>query len=224
MITPATSGNGEKDIYLFSGLGADERAFQRLDLSGWNPVFIQWIPPLKKEPLTDYAARLRVQITTPDPVLIGYSFGGIMAIETAKLIKTAQIIIMASVKTRSELPPYFRAGSHLPVHRLIPAWLIKRPAFLFNWLFGARAADDKKLLKAIIRDTDPRFLKWAMDRILSWENQVLHANLIHIHGESDRILPCRYVRPDITISNGSHLMVLNKAAALSRLLKEMIIT
>lgn len=223
MITPATSGSGKKDIYLFSGLGADERAFQNLDLHGFNPVFIRWIPPLSKEAIEEYAKRLIHQIRDPEPVLVGYSFGGIMAIEIGKLLHTKQIIIMASVKTRAELPPYFRAGSHFPVHRLIPAWLIKSPFFFYNWLFGAKAIADKKLLKAIIRDTDPVFLKWAMDRILSWENQTVHDNLIHIHGESDRVLPYRYVRPDIAIANGSHLMVLTKAAELSRILKKVII-
>jgi pimeloyl-ACP methyl ester carboxylesterase len=222
MTGPSTSESGKKTIYLFSGLGADERAFQKLDLSGFEPVFIRWIPPLKNESIESYGARLLLQIPIPNPVLIGYSFGGIMAIEIGKLLTTEQIIIMASVKTRAELPPYFRLMSRFPIHKWLPASLIKRPSFLLNWLFGAKTTEDKKVLKAIIRDTDPIFLKWAMDRIISWQNRTRHTNLTHIHGDSDRVLPYRYVRPDITVSRGSHLMVLNQADELSRILKEIV--
>ena len=58
-------------IYFISGLGADKRVFSFLDLSFCDPVFIEWIPPLKKESLKEYALRLREQIKDESPVIIG---------------------------------------------------------------------------------------------------------------------------------------------------------
>jgi len=39
-----------KAVYIFSGLGADERVLQEIDLSGYQVIFVQWIPPLYQDP------------------------------------------------------------------------------------------------------------------------------------------------------------------------------
>ncbi|MCP9751582.1 alpha/beta hydrolase, partial [Ferruginibacter sp. HRS2-29] len=89
-----------KTIYLFSGLGADERVFKYLKFPGHHIVHIKWITALRNEPLAAYAKRLLEQVSTEHPILIGLSFGGIMAIEVSKLIPTEKVIIIASVKNR----------------------------------------------------------------------------------------------------------------------------
>ena len=67
-----------RKVYVFSGLGADERVFKFLDWGIDNqPIFIKWIEPLKNEPLKDYVLRLSSQIESPNPILVGMSFGGI---------------------------------------------------------------------------------------------------------------------------------------------------
>jgi hypothetical protein len=40
-----------KKVYFISGLGADSRVFSFLDLSYFEPVFLDWLPPQKKESL-----------------------------------------------------------------------------------------------------------------------------------------------------------------------------
>ena len=84
-----------KRIYVFSGLGADERVFKYLDFPGYEPVFIRWLQPTKEEAIEHYSKRLTEQIGTSRPVLIGLSFGGIIAIEVAKVIDTEKIILIA---------------------------------------------------------------------------------------------------------------------------------
>ncbi|HTN45943.1 MAG TPA: alpha/beta hydrolase [Flavipsychrobacter sp.] len=208
-----------KPLYIFSGLGADERIFQRLDFSDSPANFIQWIAPEPDEAIEHYAQRLLAQIKTENPVLIGLSFGGMMAVEVAKLIRTERIILISSAKTKAELPPYFQAGS-FQLHHIIPATFFKSSNPISNWLFGADAPADKKLLKQILKDTDPIFLKWAMDKIASWKNHTVPNNIIHIHGTNDRILPIKYVRCDKTIQNGGHMMVWNRAEELNDLLRK----
>ena len=101
-----------KDIYLLSGLGADHRVLQDLDFSGYNITFIKWIQLIKNESIEDYAKRLTEQIITQNPIIIGLSFGGIMAVEIGKLIDTERIILIASAKTKFEIPFYYSfAGS-----------------------------------------------------------------------------------------------------------------
>ena len=81
-----------KNVYIFSGLGADKRVFQKLDFSYCNATFIEWTAPLRHESFEHYASRILSQIKHENPILIGLSFGGMMAVEVAKLIKTEKEI------------------------------------------------------------------------------------------------------------------------------------
>lgn len=209
-----------KHLYIFSGLGADERVFQKLDFSGFKTVFVKWIVPQDNESIEHYSSRLIEQIATVKPTLIGLSFGGLIAIEVAKQIETEKVILLSSAKTQNEIPFYYRFAGQLRLHKILPLRLLKDSNFITNWFFGAHSTFDKKLLKQILIDTDPTFLKWAIDKVVRWTNKTLPKNIIHIHGTSDRILPLRFVSCDVEIENGGHLMTLNKSDELNMILRE----
>ena len=211
-----------KEIYLFSGLGADYRVFEKLDFSSFNITYINWIIPEKAESIVSYAYRISNQIKTENPILIGLSFGGLVAIEVSKHIKTEKIILLASAKTKLEIPFYYKLAGKLQLHKLIPARIFKSANFLSYWFFGINNKSEKLLLKNILKDTDASFLKWALNEIVNWENIKVEANLIHIHGSSDRILPIKYINVDFKVKNGGHFMTLNKDIELSNLIKNII--
>ena len=209
-----------KELYIISGLGADERVFQNLDFSGFSTTFIKWLPPLDNESIEHYATRLLDQIKTTNPIIIGLSFGGIISVEIAKQIDTEKVILISSAKTKKEIPFYFRLAGQLGLHKLLPTNLLKKSNFITNWFFGTNSSYDKKLLNQILIDTEPIFLKWAIDKIVLWKNQSQIKNIFHIHGSSDRILPFRHVKPNSTIINGGHLMTLNKADELNEVIRK----
>ena len=209
-------------IYIFSGLGADERVFQKLDFTGLTITFIHWIIPQEKETIEDYATRLLSQIKTTKPTLVGLSFGGIMAVEVAKQIDTEKVILIASAKTKTEIPFYYRLAGQLKIHRFLPTTLLKKSNYISNWFFGVSSSFDKELLKTILKETDTTFLTWAIAKIVSWTNQTELKNLKHIHGTADRILPLRFVNCDFKVNNGGHFMTLNKANELTKLIRELV--
>ena len=209
-----------KTLYIFSGLGADERVFQRLDFSGFSTTYIKWIVPQDNETIEHYATRLLDQITTIKPTLIGLSFGGLIAIEIAKQIETEKVVLIASVKTKKEIPFYYRLAGELALHKLLPPVLLKSSNFITNWLFGAISHFEKQLLKQILMDTNPVFLKWAIEKVVKWGNQKETNNLFHIHGTTDRILPLKYVKCNTTIKDGGHFMTLNKADEINTILRQ----
>jgi pimeloyl-ACP methyl ester carboxylesterase len=211
-----------KQIYLLSGLGADKRAFQYLDLSNYDPIYIHWIKPTEKENIEKYANRLLDQITTPRPILVGLSFGGLIAIEMAKLIKTEAVILIASVKSRKEIPFYYRLAGIVNLHKLLPLKLLTKPSALTNWFFGVKTMDDKKLLAEIMRDTDLNFLKWAINQLVKWPSQHNLQNLKHVHGTADRIFPLRFIQADYPIAKGGHFMTVNKFQEVSSILQKLI--
>ncbi|MBI5858459.1 MAG: hypothetical protein HZB42_12515 [Sphingobacteriales bacterium] len=119
-----------KNVYFISGLGADKRAFSLLDLSFCNPVFIEWIKPLKNESLRQYAIRLKEQITDPEPVIVGVSFGGMLATEIAKTGSTRKTIIISSNKTKMEFPKILLTGKYLPLYKWLPSAFLRKSALI----------------------------------------------------------------------------------------------
>ncbi|WMJ74340.1 hypothetical protein RCC89_14365 [Cytophagaceae bacterium ABcell3] len=100
---------------------------------------------------------------------------------------------------------------------------MKKPNIFTNWLFGAETLHDKKILAQILNDTDPAFLTWAMDQIVSWSHTSVSGNITHIHGSKDRLLPIVFNNPDIIIENGGHLMTINQAHKIMQILCNIII-
>ena len=211
-----------KTVYVFSGLGADERVFHKIDFSRYDVHFIKWITPQKKESIESYALRLTAQITVTHPVLIGLSFGGMMAVEVAKHIDTEKIIIISSAKSKNEIPFYFRLAGKIGLSTIIPSKALININVFTNWFFSNRRVEDKKMLSAILHETDPVFLKWAINAIANWQNTTIHQNLHHIHGDADRILPFKFITCHETIKGGAHLMILNRSAEVNELLYKII--
>lgn len=211
-----------KRVYFISGLGADKRAFSFLDLSFCNPIFIEWIKPLKNESLPQYALRLKEQIKDPEAVVVGVSFGGMLATEMAKTDSRIKTIIISSNKIKKEFPKIFLTGKYLPVYKWIPSSLYKKSTLIRKTFLGPKGEKQKKIFQHILNDIDPKFIKWAIHSILHWNNSTIPENIIHIHGTADRLLPYRLVKANYAVNKGTHLMIMNNPEEISRLLKKLI--
>lgn len=206
--------------YLLSGLGADGTVFQYLDFEGVEVEYMEWLSPLPKETLPAYAKRMTQKITTPHPILVGLSFGGMVAMEIAKQIPVKKIILISSAKERKELPWFYRFSAKLKLQKILPYTLIKRTNGFTYWLFGATSAHEKALLKEIFRKTPMTFLKWAINAILTWKNTEIYTHILHIHGDKDRILPYKNVKDTLCITGGGHSMIVNKAHEIAPLINK----
>ncbi len=206
-----------KEVYLLSGLGADKRVFDFVDLSNYKVNYISWIDPGKNESIEDYSFRISKQIFSVRPILIGVSFGGMIAVEVGKHVEIDKIILISSAQSKQHLPYVYRLMGQLKLNKLVPISLFKSVNFLTYWFFGIKDQTEKKLLKSIIEETDSNFLRWAIDKILNWNNIVELNNIISIHGTSDRILPIQ--KPSYRIIRGGHFMIVNKANEVSNILK-----
>lgn len=217
-----------RKAYLFSGLGADERVFGFLKLEFDQKRCIKWASPKTGEGLIDYAKRIveeQFDKEEADPVvLIGVSFGGIVATEVSKLVKTEKLILISSLKTRREIPLTYRVAGFLKLHVLMPATMLKSANFLTYFLFGVKEKAHKQLLKTILKESDSRFLKWAMNEIVNWRNELVSEKTVHIHGTRDWILPFRCVKNVVVVLGGGHLMVITHAGEVSNFIDNPLIS
>jgi len=207
-------------IYQIPGLGADYRVFKNLDYQGIPSTTIEWITPLEKEPLPEYARRLIAQITHPNPIIIGMSLGGIISVEISRLIPASKIIIVSSVRSSKEMPSYYKMLSFFKLHKIITKKLMMNSFGLFYKLFGVEGPSEKNLLKKIISDTDEHFLLWSIDALVKWRGEESPQTIYHIHGDSDLIIPIGSLNPDAVIKKGGHFMILNRASEVSALIKQ----
>jgi pimeloyl-ACP methyl ester carboxylesterase len=125
-------------IYVISGLGVDQRVFSKIDFGSLDITYLDWITPSRNEPLSIYAKRISAKITAEQPILIGLSFGGMLAMEIAKIITVQRVILLASAKGRDELPVLYRLAGRLKLNVFVPNSLLKTHSFLSDYVFGIR--------------------------------------------------------------------------------------
>lgn len=205
-------------VYVFSGLGADQRVFDDIDWKQHEPVFIPWIQPVKNETIESYALRMSTDISEENPVLLGISFGGMMAIEVSKHLKASKIILISSAKTFEEIPWYFKLVGKLRINKIVPAALLKSSNSITHWFFGTKTEKEKNTLRIILKETDPVYVKWAVDAVLNWKNKFVPDNLVHIHGTADRILPIRFLKCCAIVENGRHFMIVSQSEIVNALI------
>lgn len=210
-------------IHFISGLGADKRAFHFLDLSFCEPKFVKWIAPNKNESLKSYALRLFACINDPQAVIVGVSFGGMLATEIAKTYPETKVVVISGCKTYREIPAYLRFWRWVPVYKWMSGKGMKLSGKVVLKILGAKGAAQQQLQMEILQSSNPAFTRWAMDAIVKWDNEVVPPNVIHIHGSADRLLPMKYVKCDHTIAGGEHVMILDKAEEITQFLKRVLI-
>ncbi|MFM9839801.1 MAG: alpha/beta hydrolase [Cyclobacteriaceae bacterium] len=209
-------------IYFISGLGADERAFQKLSLpTNWTIKHLKWIDVAPNETLKSYVLKFSKLIDASEEFsLVGLSFGGIMATELNKILQPKTTILISSISTKYELPVLYRLVSFLRLNKLVPTVLLNKAFPFTHWYFGTKTKEEKILLEKIIHDTPPLFLKWAINEILHWKNTERPTNVFHIHGTKDRIFPISNLKIDFKFKEGGHFMVYSKADEISKILIE----
>lgn len=211
-------------VYFISGLGADSRVFHHIRLpEGYEAEFITWIQPRRNEPLHDYAMRLAGNIDRSKPfVLVGLSLGGMLATEIARNLNADLTILISSIPCAGHLPSYYRIAAKMRLHKLVPIGVLKSGSFLKRF-FTKELSEDKQLIRQLIKETDPAFIRWALQAIVEWRGEIFQGRYVHIHGSGDEILPVRYTRPTHVIQKASHMMILTHAAEINRILREVLI-
>ncbi len=212
-----------KHIYLISGLGADERVFQNLEFpEGYETHFLPWIKPLSHdESIEEYAARMARRILHPNPVMLGLSFGGMMSIEIARQQPVEKVILLSSIKHKQELPPYYNKLAKRLLRSLPDRLVFGQRQFIVRLFMQTSTEQERQLLHDYLynQNKDLFYMRWALNAVLSWQNEWVPPSLIHIHGSNDRPFPRRFVQPTHTIIKGGHFMVMNRAREINRILE-----
>jgi pimeloyl-ACP methyl ester carboxylesterase len=207
-----------KNIYCISGLGADYRLFCNLEVEGYHFVTLPWADFDNSDDMSTYAEKMYRMIPEPEPIILGLSFGGMLTTEICKIHEVRQAFVVSSAKTRAELgyqiPSWFVHGTT----SVLPLASFNTPFWFALDRLGAQTDEEKKLLRQVMSDANPKFVKWCIKTLLSWTNTEVPAGIIHIHGTKDRVIPGSKVNANHWIKDGSHIMIYNRAAEINKLI------
>ena len=210
-------------IYFVPGLGANISIFENLQLPEdlFELHYLDWlIPESLNESIEHYAQRMCDRIQHEHPVLIGVSFGGVMVQEMSKLIETRKTIIISSVKSNKEFPKRLRLAKATKAYKLFPTKTVSNIASYEKYAFSGFTKKRVELYKKYMSMNDALYLPWAIHNVLHWRQKYSLDNILHIHGNADGVFPIKHIKNCIYIDGGTHVMILNKAKKISKVLIE----
>lgn len=213
-------------IYFLPGLAANASIFKniKLDIDRFEIHFLEWMIPYKEESISEYALRFCSKVKHENAVLIGVSFGGIIAQEMNLVHDFKKIIIISSVKTRYELPLHLQLAGKTKVYKLLPTSLFAQNIDLLSkYAFGKPVVKHLDLYKQYLSITDKVYLDWAVKQVVSWNQEKSAPNLVHIHGDKDIIFPIDKIQNCVVVEGGTHIMILNKFKWLNKNLPNLIL-
>lgn len=211
-------------VYCIPGLGLSPEIFKHLRLEVEAVHYLSWLPPEYKESLESYVQRM-AQGIAPHPkrlVLIGHSFGGVIAQELSKILEVEHIILISSVKAKKEknmgINVLMRA---FPVHRLVTQKIITQSFKSWGSKHGYDTEEAQAVFLRAAATHSNYYFRWATSKIIAWESKNVVTPITHLHGTRDKTFSFkRILHPVLAVEGGTHFMVFNKAHLISRLINE----
>lgn len=188
-------------VVFLPGLGADERLFapqiEALRAAGHTPQTPRWPFHRKGESLRAFSVRA-AEVIRPDPhtLLVGFSFGGMVALEIAAVAAAEHrpwgVVLISGLRSSRAITPAFRAQQ--AVGRFVPRGIVRRA--LTGRLVDRFArtdhltAEQAETLRDMASSTDLDFLFWAARACARWGfDGRCPVPVRHVHGRHDRTIP-----------------------------------
>jgi pimeloyl-ACP methyl ester carboxylesterase len=217
--------NTKIPVYFLPGLAANPSIFKniKLDPDAFETFYLEWMIPYDTESIVDYALRFCDKVKHDNAVLIGVSFGGIIAQEMSLVRQFKKIIIVSSVKTRDELPLHLQLAGKTKAYKLVPTSLFAQNIDLLSkFAFTKTIVKRLDLYKLYLSITDKRYLDWAIEQVVLWNQTTYNPNLIHLHGDLDTIFTIENIKDCIVVKGGTHVMIISKYKWLNENLPKLI--
>lgn len=216
----------KKRIVYISGIGADRRAFSKLDSHlGGEAVFADWIPlESNEEHFTGYCERLisKYGINSYD-ILIGLSFGGLIAQQIAKKLGNKTVFLISSFRNKSDLRPLMYFGLKTGLYKLLPPIRIPIISEMIAFVLNSKNRESKKVITQMMLDTDFHFMNWCIRQIAVIDLKPEYSeNFINLNGDNDKLVKEWIGHSGLTVSGGSHFMVNDKAKEIASKISSML--
>jgi hypothetical protein len=185
----------------------DIEAVLAAGIKGANLIRV-YLPPINKEyseeNLQIVCDAIKGQIHNKRPILLGFCYGGVLAIEVARQLVSPRVILVSSLLSSDELPLS---------HKLLAKYFLVTPESGLSLVGNSLVFVTKTLLssKVII----PRiWMKVPQNRFIARHALNLRPLpseqiIDRIHGERDAIVPIRLISNAKVIKNAGHFLFIS---------------
>jgi pimeloyl-ACP methyl ester carboxylesterase len=208
------------DIHLIPGLGSDHRIFEKLLPNAPDRHAHDWPQMAEGSTLRHFAEALCERIDKSRPhALIGMSMGGMVVQEMASISDPAHVIIISSWKGPHEMPPPIRVLRGKHPERLLNKRFLQHSLPLVRWQMGVEEPESAALFDSFLAVHTIEQLKVQINACLEWEGPVFPVrDLLHLHGDRDRLMPAEYISGAQVVKGGTHFMVYDLGSHISGLI------
>ncbi len=200
-------------VYMMPGMAAEPTIFNRikLPLDTFEMHWLEWMIPEENESLESYAKRMIAKISHKNVVLLGVSFGGVLVQEMSKYMTLRKLIVVSSVKSKYELPKRMKIAKFMKAYKFAPTQLLSNLDVLKKYAFNDTISKRIDLYKTYLAVNDKRYLDWALEQMICWEQEKPIPDAIYIHGDSDAVFTHSCEGDCIVIKGGTHIMIIFKS-------------
>lgn len=207
-------------IYAIPGLGTTKKLYVNTKIKGVEIIVLDWPTPEKNDTMQSYARKFLPQINTNVPFcLLGVSFGGMLCTELSKIISPQKTFLISSCKSRKELPWFIKTLKYISLHKIVSEKQHRKMAYQGRWIIGFGKAYIPEFL-GMVNSMTQNYFKYCIHIIVNWDRTEFPENVVHIHGNTDRLLWYKYVKADYTIHNGSHAMIVFQAEEINKIIEK----
>ena len=182
------------------GIGADHRLFAEMLPLIPGAQVATWPHPERSEKLGDLAARWAESLPTEPRLVIGFSFGGMMALEAAArsprfAAETVGILLVSSCRSRQAITAEFKGRARGLA--FIPDPALRLGLTKFSHVFSPHddlTPDQRGHLLDMAKETDLGFFRWAVGACAHWDFAGPEATgvtvpIVQVHGSRDTVIP-----------------------------------
>lgn len=208
----------EARLIFLPGLGADARLFVSQRASFPHAEFQRLPAPSEGEEFGDYAKRWAESIEwTPGHLVVGFAFGGVLALEAAARHEgfrkaCGALVLVSSCRSHDAVTADFRR--QVALSRMIPQMMQRRLLMCFAERFSPEddlSGAQRQLLKDMAAELNLDHLRWASRACCEWQmegTEQIEADLrvFQVHGEKDSVIPLVRKDVDFVVPNAGHLL------------------
>ena len=208
---------------LIPGLGTDHRYFANIVDLLPNLQIIRFEIPERNETIEAYADRLRGQIETTGPIVLGgVSFGGMLASIMCRHVQPTALVLMSSTTTPDFVGTSVRVFEWMS--RVWPdtftQWVRQLGSHPLHWL-EPMPPEQVEYFKELVRDGDLRLIRGGGRMIMQWrESPEIVCAKFHIHGSRDLLIPAAKTQHTCIVQGAGHLMNLTHPEPVRNFIRE----
>lgn len=180
--------------------------------------YLEWPAFPKGCTLAELAQAMRPQVDADRPhILGGVSMGGMVAQELALLTHPRKVVLISTWKGPQEFTPFVRMAKALGLSVLIRGFTM-RATWPLKRILGQRDRATDRLLFDMAKVQTAAKIRHGVQAVLRWRGSRWTGPVARIHGSADHVIPLRFPA-DHVVPGGAHIMVLTRAAEVSKWVK-----